>query len=110
MSRYNRYFLNHFSDCRLIVEGFDEHRNRKVQVRLIPGEFDVVGISDGVDAWVAPVSVAPSTLFDKVRRIMHDIKAGKDPAALLSKPRIRMTQAEAPTPKSTQRRRIHVHS
>lgn len=109
MSRYNRYFLNHFSDCRLIVEGFDEHRQRKVQVRLIPGEFDVVGISDGVDAWVAPVTVAPSYLFDKVRRIIHDLMAGKNPPAIVSRPRVKVA-LETPPQQPSSRRRVHVHS
>lgn len=75
--RYNHHFQNHFGSCRLIVEGHDPHRNRPIQVRLIPGEFEVVGLTDGVDAWIAPVSTAPSDLFDKVRRIIEDVKAGK---------------------------------
>lgn len=54
MSRFNHHFNNHFSSCKLLAEAHDPHRNRDVSVYLIPGTVEVVGVSDGVDAWVAP--------------------------------------------------------
>lgn len=105
--RYNHHFANHFGSCRLLYEGRDPHRGRDVQVRLIPGEFDVVGVTDGVDAWVASTATAPSEMFDKVRRIIADIRDGKAPSALVE-PRTRrpihLPTAEAPPPR--ERRRI----
>lgn len=105
--RYNHHFANHFGACRLLLEYRDEHRGRDVQIRLLPGEFDVVGVTDGVDCWVAPTSTAPSERFDKVRRIIADIRDGKDPRSLIE-PRARrpihLPTAEAPPPR--ERRRI----
>jgi hypothetical protein len=77
--KFNHYFANHFRDCRLLVTGFDPHRQREMRVHLIPGEFDYVGVTDGVDAWIAPSSVAPSDLFEKVRAALADIRAGREP-------------------------------
>lgn len=125
MSRYNTLINTHFSGCRLLAEGHDQHRNRPVKVFMIPGDFTIVGITDTVDSWIAPTSVAPSDLFDKVRRVLHDFQNGKNiEVAHVGKPRIRVaaepqqqtTQRprktivvdEAPT--TTTRRRIHVHS
>lgn len=105
--RYNHHFANHFGSCRLLYEGRDPHRNRDIQIRLIPGEFDVVGVTDGVDAWVAPTATAPSEMFDKVRRIIADIRDGKAPNTFIE-PRARrqlhLPTAEAPPPR--ERRRI----
>ena len=96
--KYNVYFANHFRDCRLLVRGYDPHRQRQVEVRLIPGEWDVVGISDGVDAWVAPV-VVDSPLFQKARHAMADIRAGKDPKPLEARRRVLIDDEETkPSP------------
>ena len=95
--KYNVYFANHFRDCRLLVRGYDPHRQRQVEVRLIPGEWDVVGISDGVDAWVAPVVVA-SPLFDKARAVMADIRAGKDPKPLEARRRVLIQDEDQTSP------------
>lgn len=121
MSRYNLLINTHFSSCRLLVEGHDPHRDRKVKVFMVPGDFSVVGLTDGVDSWIAPTSVAPSDLFDKVRRVLHDIQNGKhvevaqvgrarirvQPPTEAPKPRVRVSAAQTPT---QERRRIHVHS
>lgn len=113
MSRYNHYFASFFAGCRVIAQGRDEHRNRDVTVHLLPGEFDVVGIQDGVDAWIAPVSVAPSALFDRVRRAIFALKEGKpidtgptpsdDPPA---RRRITLPPQDVVEPPSPPRRRI----
>lgn len=95
--KYNRYFANHFRDCRLLVTGHDPHRQRQVEVRLIPGEWDVVGVSDGIDAWVAPVVVA-SPLFDKARVVMADIRAGKDPKPMEARRRVLIQDEDQTSP------------
>lgn len=77
MNRYNGYMGNHFRDLPLLVEGHDPHRDRKVLVKVIPGDFSIVGVTDGVDAWIAPLSVAPSALFDRVRAAMAAYREGK---------------------------------
>lgn len=59
MNRYNHHLNTHFRSCHLLAKAYDPYRERNVEVRLIPGEFDVVGVSDGVDAWVCPTSIDP---------------------------------------------------
>lgn len=56
MASFNRFFANHFGGCKLVGIGFDPHRNRDVKLFMIPGEVEVLGVSDGVDTWVAPTS------------------------------------------------------
>jgi hypothetical protein len=101
--RYNKHFANHFSSCRLLATGHDPHRNRDVQVRQLPGEFDVVGVTDGVDAWVAPITVAPSPLFDRVRKAFADIRAGLSPKVTESEsPKVHRRPLTLPPPASQQ--------
>lgn len=95
--KYNRYFANHFRDCRLLHTGYDPHRQRQVEIRLIPGEWDVVGITDGIDSWVAPVVVA-SPMFDKARQAMADIRAGKDPKPTEGRRRVLIDDGPEPSP------------
>ena len=59
MGKWNHHFANHFGSCMLLAKARDEHRNRDVEVRMLPGEFEVVGVTDGTDAWIAPVIADP---------------------------------------------------
>lgn len=94
MSRYNTLINTHFGGCKLLANGFDEHRGRPVKVFMIPGDFSIVGVTDSVDSWIAPASVAPSALFDNVRRVLHDIQQGKHvEIAQVDKPRVRVQPA-----------------
>ena len=97
--RFNHYFSNHFGSCRLLKEMRDPHRERDVSVYALPGEFSCVGITDGIDAWVAPVATG---FLEDVRKMLLQIQAGGDPRPVLSKKR---GQA-APSP--TGRRHISV--
>lgn len=54
--KYNSYLNSHFSGCRTLGHGHDPHRNREVQFKMLPGEFEVIGITDGVDAWICPLN------------------------------------------------------
>lgn len=97
MNRFNQHFSTHFSSCLTLVEGHDPHRDRRVVVKAIPGEFEVVGITDGVDAWVAPITVAPSALFDKVRVAMDALRKGKP----MPEPTVRRRPLHATTEQPT---------
>lgn len=111
MNRFNAYFVNHFSNCTTLVEGYDPHRDRKVLIKIIPGDFSIVGVTDGVDAWVAPLSVAPSELFDLVRKAMEEyLKTSKVPAASSLSRRRPLTLPPPETPTPTLRRRLVTHS
>lgn len=74
---YKSWINCHFAGCRLLANAHDEHRNRAVQVFMLPGHFDHVGVTDGTDAWIAPVIADPFSV--NVKRILDDIQAGKDP-------------------------------
>lgn len=126
--KYNRYFADGFRSCRLLATGHDPHRNRQVQVRMIPGEYELVGMHDGVDSWVAPVI---SPFLHHVKRCLDEILKGGNPAPILLggeakpaarkrvvikepepeiKPRARRVLIEEPEAEVIPRRRTHVHS
>lgn len=87
MARYNHHFANHFGGCRLLKSGHDPHRNRPVKIYAIPGEFDVVGISDGTDAWIAPVATG---FLEDVRKMLVRIQQGEDVHAVYAPSRRRI--------------------
>jgi hypothetical protein len=70
---------SHFSGCRLIARARDLCRDRNVTIHAIPGYYDVVGVSDGTDAWVAPCSAGPffKTSTGDVTKIMRALQAGE---------------------------------
>lgn len=73
---YKHHINSHFGSCRLLAETLDKHRNRKVKLFMMPGEFNHVGVSDGTDAWIAP---AISTVFAvDVCAILAKIREGQD--------------------------------
>jgi len=75
MSRFNSYFVNHFGGCRHLASTHDQHRNRDVKIYQVPGYSDVVGVTDGVDCWVAPVS---HEIFKvDIKKLLADLQAGK---------------------------------
>lgn len=73
--RFNSYLNGHFKSCRLLATARDTHRERDVRVYQIPGEFEIVGVCDGVDAWIAPVTAgvyfrtAEGDLVETMRRL-----------------------------------------
>ena len=96
MSRYNHHFANHFSGCLLLAHAHDPYRNRDVQLRQLPGEFDVVGVTDGTDAWIAPVAGDPFSV--SVKRILEDLRAGKMPNPRQPLQRRERKQLQPPEP------------
>lgn len=114
MSRYNDLFRSHFAGCVLLAKAHDPYRQRNVELRMVPGQFDVVGVSDGTDAWIAPVAGDPFRV--NIARLIEDARAGRTPVFTPTrrrivaepevKPRVRVTVNEEPAP--VMRRRIHV--
>lgn len=56
MTRYNTLLNSHFRGCELLGTIEDTHRGRTMSVFKLPGEPECwnVGVSDGVECWVAP--------------------------------------------------------
>lgn len=101
-NRFNTYMTSHFSGCRLLANAVDPYRNSQVKLYALPGEFDLVGVTDGTDAWMAPVSGDPFSV--SVKRIMSDIREGKEVASpgrqrqrvVIAQPRTRVTTEQQP--------------
>jgi hypothetical protein len=74
---FNTYMNNHFTGCIRIAETRDPHRDRPISLFAIPGETDVVGISDGTDAWIASSVTKP--LGVNVRQLLHDLASRPEP-------------------------------
>lgn len=104
----------------LLANARDEHRDRDVRLYLMPGEFDTVGVTDGTDAWVAPVIADPFSV--NIARLMQDVRDGKiiKPNEASRKrhrililppdpePRARVKIASSSEPTASARRRINV--
>lgn len=123
---FKDYINRHFDGCRLLAHARDEHRNRDVRVFALPGHFDVVGVTDGTDAWVAPVICDPFSV--KVSQLLADLRAGVDvpvagkplghrqrvriqPDPPAPRPRIRICAQPETTPQSEEprsRRRVQI--
>lgn len=74
MSRFNAYMNSGFAGCRLLAYTRDECRHRDVRLYQVPGYEDVVGVADGTDSWIAPVSA--NIMSVNVRRLLDDLQAG----------------------------------
>lgn len=75
MSDYKYHISHAFGACRHVANARDPHRERDVKLFHIPGDFTVVGISDGTDNWISPITVDPFSVG--IARIFDDIRAGK---------------------------------
>lgn len=51
MSRFNRYLDSKFHGCMVIGHRDDPGRARRIMVYAMPGDYEHVGLFDGVDAW-----------------------------------------------------------
>jgi hypothetical protein len=74
-TRFNDYLTSHFRSCRLISKAYDEHRKRNVGLHLIPGHWDVIGVTDEHESWIAPVNA--SCFGVNVQRLLDDFREGK---------------------------------
>lgn len=68
---FNQYLNCHFRNCHEIAGTYSESYKRVVRIFYIPGYYDVVGISDGVDSWIA--NATASVCGINVRRILDSI-------------------------------------
>lgn len=75
MANWKTYMANHFGSCLVLAHARDNCRQRDVKICAIPGEVEAVGITDGTDAWIAPVTADCFSV--NVRRLMDDLHAGK---------------------------------
>lgn len=64
-----------FAECRLLAYARDFHKKRDVRIYLLPGMRESVGVSDGVEHWLAPV--VPDLFSVDVPALMSDLTAGK---------------------------------
>lgn len=76
-TRFNEHMRSHFRDCRLIHEGFDPNRQREARYFALPGEFDLIGYSDGTDSFMIPAKNNPF-LATQIHRALASILAGED--------------------------------
>lgn len=76
MANFKLYMSSKFAGCRLLAHAYDHCRMREVRIFMMPGEVESVGVSDGVDTWIAPVAADPFSV--NIPRIITDILAGKD--------------------------------
>jgi hypothetical protein len=105
--KWNSYMNNHFGGCRVVQRGHDPHRNRAVTVYALPGEFELVGITDTCESWIAPVNVG---FLQQARRNLDRLRQGLEPVvdsapagAHSAQPRTRVkAQAAAPQPTQPQ--------
>lgn len=78
MSRFNSYMNAHFRGCQVLAHAYDKCRQRDVSIHRIPGEWECVGVTDGTDAWIAPV-IRGAQYFHSVDtwQILEDLRNGK---------------------------------
>jgi hypothetical protein len=74
MANFAHYFNSRFAGCQCLAHAFDQHRNRDVKIYQIPGVVDCVGVSDGVDRWIAPV--APELFSVNIQKLLRDLQEG----------------------------------
>jgi len=87
---FKHHIQAHFQACYKLADAKDPHRNRDVRLYLIPGEQRYVGVSDGVDAFVAPVDINPFGV--DVRKLIGEyLSTGKLPGPSTPRPRVRIT-------------------
>ena len=115
MSRFNSFMNGHFAGCTLIAESFDHCRNRTVKVFMLPGETEAVGVSDGTDAWIAPVIANPFSfdlieLFKKFAdgiKVELPLRSKEVPVKIGTRSRHKLMEAESdPEPPPRQRRTV----
>ena len=105
MSRFNRYLESHFAGCRQIATAFDHCRTRDVKLFALPGEFTMVGVSDGTDCWMAPVIADPFSV--RVQSLLDMLREGK-PLPAIGKARQRVLIAPEAHSQPAKKERIRV--
>lgn len=73
MTQYNLLLNTHFRGRPLLGQMPDVNRGRILKAYYI-GEDDVVGVSDGVESWISPLTACHDL---NLPRLLEDYKAGK---------------------------------
>ena len=95
--KYNKYFANHFASCVLLAHTRDLSRNRPVKIYMLPDfEENIVGITDGVDAWISTAD--DSVMGVNARRLLLAARSQATP------PTVFYTRQLAPHPTSARRK------
>lgn len=76
MANFAHYFNSRFAGCRLLALTWDHCRHRDVKIYQVPGHMDCVGVSDGVDRWIAPV--APDLFSVDIQKLLRDLQEGEN--------------------------------
>lgn len=97
--KYNHLFNSHFSGCLHIAGYHDPHRKRDARIFMIPGDHTVVGVSDDVDAWIAPANIIVGR---------HEVPGGIDLIAILQS--VRDGTFKGPNTPKIQRRILRLES
>ena len=101
---------NNFAQCRHIANAYDPHRHRDVRLYHIPGDFTIVGVSDGTDTWIAPTSCNPFSV--DVVRLYERIRNGEileAPNQVRKRVLVNPIPSQVPSTPTTTRTRIHVN-
>ena len=101
MNRWNSQINSHFSGCPVIATAYDPYRERQVTLHALPGQFDIVGITDGTDAWIAPSNIHPFSV--NIPKLLETFKKGEH-----LHPRVKVIVGVSPQPTTTTRTRITV--
>lgn len=96
--RWNHHLNNHFGSCRLLGKGYDPYRKRDIEVRALPGEFELVGITDGTDSFVTGVN---TPFLAPYKRLLDEIRQGNNPQVITTRGRReRASLEEGPAPET----------
>lgn len=106
MPDYKHYMNNGMRGCRLIAYKHDPHRNRDVRAFAVPGQFDVVLLTDGVDSWVCP-AMKGHPYFDDYWQLLNKIANGEPippPTPIVHRARVRAAAEPQPDPEPARKR------
>jgi len=100
MANWKTYLNSDFAGCRLLAYARDHCRNRDVRLFLIPGEWEAVGVTDGLDKWIAPA--VRDIMSVDIPGLLKRIQAGEEipkPTPLVRKPREALVMDAEPKPR-----------
>lgn len=106
MANWKTYMNSDFAGCRLLAYAHDLCRNRDVRLYLIPGEWDAVGVTDGVDRWIAPAvrDIMSVDIPDLLKRLQAGETLPKpEPFTLPRRKRESLAPDEEPQPRKRTR-------
>lgn len=76
MTKFNRLFAKKFSGCPLLTTFTDPHQGVEVKVYLLPGNYELVGVSHGGDCSVANPQYCLLSSQKKILGLLADAARG----------------------------------